>query len=322
MEKGITEKTQLKEKREEAEVKVKEKSFFKEIKDNAFLYGMTVPGVILVLVFSYIPMAGLIMAFQRYNLRDGFASPFCGFQNFKFLLNQSIFSSMMIALRNTLVLNILFLISTTVASVVLAIAFCEIKRKSYGKVVQSISLLPYFLSWTVISLMLDSFINPSTGVLGSEYINFYSNSSVWPVLLILIRIWQGAGYAAIVYLATIKGIDPGIMEAAEIDGATRWQKIKYITLPILRPTIILMTLFSIGKIFNGDFGMIYALVGDNSALYETTDVIDTFVYRMMRQMQDYGLTTAISLLQSVCGLIFVVGANKLAKKFEPDSAIF
>lgn len=300
----------------------KKRGFLSEIRRNGFLYAMTVPGIILIFIFSYIPMAGLIMAFQSYKLRDGFSSPLCGLKNFEFIFNPSIFSGIVTALGNTLFLNLLFLGATMVVSVALAVAFTEIGSRKYSKLVQSMSLLPYFLSWTVISLMLDLFINPSTGLIGREVINFYKDAWVWQPLLIFMKVWQSAGYNAIVYMATITSIDLGIMEAAEIDGATRWQKIWKITLPILRPTIVLMLLFSVGRIFNGDFGMIYALVGDNSALYPTTDVVDTFVYRMMRQMQDYGVTTAIGLLQSVCGLIFVVGANKIAKKFEPDSAIF
>ncbi|MFV0344522.1 MAG: ABC transporter permease [Anaerocolumna sp.] len=293
-----------------------------EFKKNAFLYGMTIPGIILALLFSYIPMGGLIIAFQKYSLRTGLKSPFVGLDNFKLLLDKSIFSGISIALRNTIMLNLLFIISTTVMSIILAVAFSEMKAKKYASITQSLSILPYFLSWSVIALILDMFINPSTGMLRGVDIEFYTNASIWRPMLILLRIWQGAGYSAIVYLATITGIDTQIIEAAEIDGANKWRRILHITLPILKPTIILLTLFSVGRIFYGDFGMIYALIGDKSALYPTTDTIDTYVYRMMRQMQRYDITAAIGLLQSVAGLIFVVGANKLAKRFEPDSAIF
>ena len=141
-------------------------------------------------------------------------------------------------------------------------------------------------------------------------------------MLVFLKVWQGAGYGSIVYLATITGIDPQIMEAAEIDGATRWNRLRYMTLPILRPTIVLMTLFSVGKIFYGDFGMIYAIIGDNGMLYSTTDVIDTYVYRAMRTLGQYGLSTAISMMQSVLGFGLVMVANGVARKLEPDSAIF
>lgn len=293
-----------------------------EFRKNLFLYAMTLPGIILVFVFSYIPMGGLIMAFQKYSLKTGFKSPFVGLANFKFLLNKSTFTGIATALTNTLLLNVLFIITTTFISVVLAVAFSEIRAKKYARVVQSLSILPYFLSWSVIALILDIFINPSTGMWKNGSMDFYNNPDIWRPLLVMMRIWQGAGYSAIVYLATITGIDTQIIEAAEIDGATKWQRILNITLPILRPTIILITLFNIGRIFYGDFGMIYALIGDKAALYPTTDTIDTYVYRMMRQMQRYDYTTAIGLLQSAAGFIFVVGANKLAKKIEPDSALF
>lgn len=293
-----------------------------ELRRNMFLYAMTVPGLILILLFNYIPMGGLIMAFQKYSLKTGLKSPFVGLNNFKFLLNKTLLSGIVTALKNTLLLNLLFIMVSTIMAVVLAIAFSEIKARRYGKVVQSISILPYFLSWTVIALVLDMFINPSTGMWGRSSLNFYTEAGVWRPMLVFMKVWQSAGYTAIIYLATITGIDQEMLEAAEMDGANLWKKIRYITFPILKPTIILMILFSVGRIFNGDFGMIYALVGDKAALYPTTDVIDTYVYRMMRQMQRYDLTTAIGLMQSIAGFVFVVGANTFAKKIEPDSAIF
>ncbi len=270
-------------------------AFCRKSEKNAFLYAMTVPGILFFLIFSYLPMAGLIIAFQNFNVKEGFMSPFCGLDNFKFFFNRSIFPGLSKAAVNTLWLNSLFIIATTAASVILALAFSEVRNKKYSRITQTCSLLPYFISWTIVSLFLNNvMLNSSNGVLsgflrgiGLE-VNFYSQAGVWPPLLIGMKVWQGAGYGSIVYLATITGIDPQIMEAAEIDGATRWDRIRYITLPILRPTIVLMTLFSVGKIFYGDFGMIYALVGDNSMLYPTTDVVDTYVYRAMRNLGQYG----------------------------------
>lgn len=303
--------------------------FLREIKKNAFLYGMTVPGILFFLVFSYLPMAGLVIAFQNFNVKQGFMSPFCGLDNFRFFFNRSIFQGLTKATLNTLWLNLLFIAATTFTSVVLALAFGEVHSKKYSKVTQTISLLPYFISWAIVSLFLNSvLLNPTNGLLtgalgrmGLE-INFYADAEVWPPLLIFLKVWQGAGYGSIVYLATIAGIDPQIIEAAEIDGATRWDKIRYMTLPILRPTIVLMTLFSVGKIFYGDFGMIYALIGDNGMLYPTTDVIDTYVYRAMRTLGQYGLSTAIGMMQSVLGFTLVMIANGVARRIEPDSAIF
>ncbi len=308
----------------------KKNGFLQEIKKHGFLYGMTVPGILQIFIFSYIPMLGLVIAFQNFNVKDGiFGSEFCGLDNFKFFFNDSIWPGLSKAAINTLWLNVIFIIASTFVSVVLAVVFSEITSKKYKKITQTLSLLPYFISWTIVSLFLNSaVISTDNGILTNLlesmgiHLNFYQEAWVWPIIMVVLKVWQASGYGAIVYLATITGIDPGIMEAAEIDGATKWQKIKYMTLPILRPTIILMTLFNIGRIFYGDFGMFYALIGDNSMLYPTVDVIDTYTYRAMRTLNEYGLSTAIGMVQSVLGFIMVVGANKLARKYEPDSAIF
>lgn len=308
----------------------KKNGFFQEIKKHGFLYGMTVPGILQIFIFSYIPMLGLVIAFQNFNVKDGiFGSSFCGLNNFRFFFNGSIWPGLSKAAVNTLWLNVIFIIASTFVSVVLAVVFSEITAKKYKKITQTLSLLPYFISWTIVSLFLNNaVISTDNGIptnllegMGIQ-INFYQEAWVWPIIMVVLKVWQASGYGAIVYLATITGIDPGIMEAAEIDGATKWQKIRYMTLPILRPTVILMTLFNIGRIFYGDFGMFYALIGDNSMLYSTVDVIDTYTYRAMRTLNEYGLSTAIGMVQSVLGFIMVVTANKLARKYEPDSAIF
>ena len=308
----------------------KKNGFFQEIKKHGFLYGMTVPGILQIFIFSYIPMLGLVIAFQNFNVKDGiFGSSFCGLNNFRFFFNGSIWPGLSKAAVNTLWLNVIFIIASTFVSVVLAVVFSEITAKKYKKITQTLSLLPYFISWTIVSLFLNNaVISTDNGILTNLLegmgiqINFYQEAWVWPIIMVVLKVWQASGYGAIVYLATITGIDPGIMEAAEIDGATKWQKIRYMTLPILRPTVILMTLFNIGRIFYGDFGMFYALIGDNYMLYSTVDVIDTYTYRAMRTLNEYGLSTAIGMVQSVLGFIMVVTANKLARKYEPDSAIF
>lgn len=316
-------------KRTGVEIRQRKGGFIQEIKRNGFLYAMTLPGLLFFLVFSYLPMLGLVIAFQNFNVKQGFMSPFCGLDNFKFFFNRSIFPGLSKATINTLWLNVLFIAATTCASVILAVAFSEVRNKKYSRITQTCSLLPYFISWAIVSLFLNNaMLSSNNGMLtgflkniGLE-VNFYSQAEVWPPLLIFLKVWQGAGYGSIVYLATITGIDTQIIEAAEIDGATRWDRIRYMTLPILRPTIVLMTLFSVGKIFYGDFGMIYALVGDNAMLYPTTDVVDTYVYRAMRNLGQYGLSTAIGMIQSVLGFILVIAANGIARKLEPDSAIF
>lgn len=303
--------------------------FLFEIKTRWMLYLMTVPGILFFIIFSYVPMAGLVMAFQNFNLVKGiFGSEFGGLNNFKFLLADGTRQTLMRVIFNTLYLNVLFIFFSTVISIALAVIFNEVKNRKLKKVTQTLSILPYFVSWAVIALFLEGFLKADGGMLSTFLaqhgvnISFYSDSGPWRIILVIMKIWQGAGYGAIVYIATITGMDPGIYEAASIDGANRLQQIWYLTLPMLKPTIVLMTLFSVGRIFYGDFGMIYGLVQDNSMLFATTDVIDTYVYRMLRQLNNYGMSTAVGLVQSVFGFIFVYFANKLASRFEPESAIF
>lgn len=307
----------------------KSHGFLSEMKKNGLLYLMTVPGILFFLIFSYIPMGGLVMAFQNFNIVKGiFGSEFGGLNNFKFMFADGTRQDVLHVIGNTLYLNVLFIVTSTVVSIALAVIFNEIRNKKVKKVTQTLSILPYFVSWAVIALFLEGFLKADGGMLSTflaEHgmgVSFYSDPGPWTAILVIMKIWQGAGYGAIVYIATITGMDPGIYEAAEIDGASRWQQIIHLTLPMLRPTIILMTLFSVGRIFYGDFGMIYGLVQDNSLLFSATDVIDTYVYRMLRQLNNYGMSTAVGLIQSVFGFVFVYYANKLARRFEPDSAIF
>jgi len=300
--------------------------FFTEIRKNSSLYLLTIPGILFFLIFCYVPMGGLVIAFQDFNVVRGiFASKFAGLANFRFLFVSDTIIKVML---NTLYLNVLFIIATTTAAVMLAVMFSEVKNRKIKRVTQTISILPYFISWAVIALFLRSFLQSDGGIIpmflrnrGVD-INFYSTPGYWPGILVMLRIWQGAGYMAVVYIAAITGMDAEIFEAARIDGASRMQIIFRITLPFLRPVIILMTLFSVGRIFYGDFGMIYGIIQDNAMLFSTTDVIDTYVYRMLRSMSDYGMATAVGMLQSVFGLIFVYAANRIARRLEPASAIF
>ena len=297
-----------------------------ELWKNKMLYLMTLPAVVWVFIFCYIPMYGILIAFKDFNYKKGiWGSDWVGLKNFRFLFNYKGVGQIFF---NTIFLNILFIITGTIFSVGLALVFVEIKNKVYNKVVQTIAIFPHFVSWTVAAMFLSGIIGGSGTMTqwiierGGADPNFYGNATWWPLILALLKIWQGAGYGTIVYVAAITGFDQGMYEAARIDGATRLQMITRITLPLLKPTIIMLTIMSVGKIFAGDFGMIYALVGDNSQLYATTDVIDTFVYRALRQLNNMGMSTATSLFQSIVGLILVFTTNAIAKKVEPDSAIF
>lgn len=297
-----------------------------ELWKNKMLYLMALPATLWVVVFCYYPMYGVLIAFKDYSYKKGiWGSSWAGLKNFEFLFH---YKGVGRIFFNTIFLNFLFIASSTILSIILALVFVEIKNKIYNKVVQTIAIFPHFVSWTVVAMFMSGIIGGS-GILtqwiverGGEDPMFYSSPGWWPLILVLLKLWQGAGYGTIVYVAAITGFDQEMYEAARVDGATRLQQITRITLPLLKTTAIMLTIMSVGKIFNGDFGMIYALVGDNASLYPTTDVIDTFVYRALRQLNNLGMSTATSLFQSIVGLVLVFATNTLTKKIEPDAAIF
>lgn len=274
----------------------------------------------------------MLIAFQRYDYRNNtifdiiFKAKWVGFDNFKF------FFSSQNAFRvtwNTIYLNILFIATGTIMAVLLALFLNELKCKWFVKITQSIMLFPSYISWIMVSYILLSLFSTQYGLVnslmkavGMEPVNWYTDSSVWPGILVIMKIWKGAGMSAIIFLASITGIDSSLYEAAAIDGAGRLQMMKRITLPLIMPTIVIMTLLSLGKIMYGDFGMIYALVGDNGTLYKTTDIIDTYIFRSMRQIGDMSQSTAIGLFQSGIGFAMVYGSNWLARKFYPDGALY
>lgn len=304
-------------------------SFFSEILKNKYLYLLMLPGILFFLIFNYLPMAGLTIAFLDYNPLAGLyglKSEFVGLANFDFFFTSN---DWLVVTFNTLFLNSLFIVTGIFVQILMAVGLNEIGGKYYKKITQSFMFLPNFLSWTVVSVFAtalfatdEGVINHLAGLLGLPAVNFYQDASVWPTLLVLLRLWKSAGFGTVIYLSTITGIDQEIYEAARIDGASRFQSILYITLPMLRTTTIMLFILSVGNIFYGDFGMIYALVGDNPLLRPTTDVIDTFVYRALRYNNDIGMSSAIGLFQSVLGFIMVVSANAITRKIDKNSALF
>lgn len=311
----------------QAERKAGRGSKLRQIANNPFLYVMAVPGLLFFLIFSYLPIYGITIAFKDYNFSKGITgSEWVGFKNFDYFFTSDDF---WIVLRNTLGLNLLFIIFTTITAVLIALMFNEIRNKYFKRISQSLIFLPYFMSWIVVGMIVQSLfggeepmINTWLQGLGMEPVNWMFEAKLWPAILTVIRVWQGAGYLSIIFLAAITGIPEDMYEAARIDGASKLQIMLRITLPLLVPTIMIMTLLSVGKIFNGDFAMIYAIIGDNSLLYPTTDVIDTFVFRSMRQLHDFGMSSAVGLFQSVMGLLFVLAANWVTRRVSKESALF
>ncbi|SMF92042.1 putative aldouronate transport system permease protein [Paenibacillus uliginis N3/975] len=307
--------------------KGKNNGFIHEVVKNRYLYLLALPGMLFLLIFAYTPMLGHLLAFQNYRLSDGlFGSEWVGFKNFEFFFMGK---DWLRVTWNTVFLNGLFLVFGIGTAVVLAVLLNEVTNKWFKKTAQSFVFLPYFISWLVVSMMVQTMFSSSEGMLnqalvalGYEGVDWYLTPSVWPFILTFVYVWKIAGYNSIIFLASITSISSEYYECAKIEGASRLQQIIYITLPLLRPIIIVLTLLGIGRIFYGDFGMIYALIGDVGVLFPTTDVIDTYAYRALRQMGNFSMSSAIILYQSFMGLITVILFNWLARKVDSDSRLF
>lgn len=300
----------------------------KHFKKYKALWLLAVPGIILTLMFAYIPMNGLVIVFKQYNFKDGiFDSPWVGFDNFKFFFVN--FEKAWRATKNTMILNVLYTVCGTTFAVALAIMFNEIRNKKVLKVTQSLSILPYFISWVVAGGILRALLSYNGGsinllleAIGFERIDFYNDPKYWRIILTIANIWKGAGYSAIIYFATITGFDTAFYESAEVDGATMWQKIRYITIPLLKPTIIILFLLSVGKMLSGDLTMMMSLTNLSPMLLETTDIIDSFVYRSVVGMGDFTMGSAIGLYQSLFGFVLVLFSNWLAGRFDKEYKLF
>ncbi|MCR5735487.1 MAG: ABC transporter permease subunit [Lachnospiraceae bacterium] len=300
----------------------------KELRKNWQLYMMTVPALIFLILFCYIPYGGLWMAFTDYNYLDGiFGSRFVGLENIRFFFSSGTGLGLK-SVRNTLIINFWGLIIGTVVPITIAICFNDVNQKTYKKVAQSVMFFPYFLSWVVVGAIIYAFFSTSTGIVnqwlagaGHDTVRWYSEPKYWKPIIITADVWKWCGYNSIIYMAAIAGFDPTLYEAAKVDGANRFRQIMHITLPLLKPTVVILTLMAIGRIFFGDFGMIYGIVGNNALLYEEVAVIDTYVYSAMRTL-GFSYTTAIGLMQSVMGLILITISNHFAKKINDGEGLF
>lgn len=299
----------------------------KKQKFNWSLLSMAVPGLLFLAAFKYLPLIlGWFMPFKKISYSKGvFDSPWCGLDNFKFyFMSQDAFRTT----RNTVLLNLLFIAVTISLAVLLALLMFQLTRTSI-KVYQTAIFIPYFVSWVVASYILYAFISPDQGVVsnllemfGKEQVNLYTKPNAWPVILLLCYIWKNIGYHTLLFYASLISIDSTLLEAAAIDGASKWERMVHVAIPHITPIVIMMTLLSIGKIFYSDFGMFYFLTKDTGALYATTDVIDTYIYRALRVTGDLGLSAAVCLYQSFVGFILVLISNLIVKKANPDYAMF
>lgn len=301
-------------------------------RNGAFLL-MVLPGAAWFFIFAYLPMPGAILAFKQYRLDQGsffsglINSEWVGLRNFEFLFRAH---DAYIITRNTVLYNIAFIILGLILSVTMAIILFHLTQKKLAKLYQTGMFMPFFLSWIIVSYFVFSFLSVDKGVLNQiltlfgveEPIFWYSETKYWPFILIIMQLWKSIGYSSVVYLAAIAGIDKSYYEAAMIDGANKWQQIVKITLPLIKPMMIILTILAIGGIFRADFGLFYQVPRESGTLFEVTNVIDTYVYRSMKVLGDFGLAAAAGFYQSVVGFILVLLANWTVKKVNEDQALF
>lgn len=304
-------------------VKKKQKKY-----KNLPLVLIALPGIFYLLINNYAPMFGVFLAFKDYSLVKGiFGSDWNGIENFKFLFRTK---DAWIMTRNTLLYNLAFIIVGTFVSIAIAVMLCELGKRARAKGFQALLLLPNLLSWVVIGFIGYAFLNADSGfinqtvlkVLGISPVSWYATTGPWPIILIAVYLWKNMGYQSIVYMASISGIDKSIHEAAAIDGASKMRQIFYITLPMLKPTIITLVLMSIGRIFYSDFGLFYQVPQNSGALFSVTQTIDTYVYRGLMQLNDVGMSAAAGLYQSIIGFLLVIIANAVVRKVDADNALF
>jgi len=301
--------------------------FIYEMKKNATLYLMCVPALIFMLLFNFVPLPGIWMAFTKYDLLDGiFGSKFVGLKNFEYFFFGTGMGPKVI--WNTLYINFWGLILGLIFPITIAILFNEIQSKRFKQFTQSMMFFPYFVSWVVVGALIYGLFATDVGVVnqvlqtfGLEPIRWYAEPKYWKTILIIANVWKWCGYNSITYMAAMSGFDTTLYEAAKVDGANKFQQIWYLTLPMLKPTAVVLTLMSVGRIFFGDFGMIYGIIHDNPVLGNEVAVIDTYVYSSMRSL-GYSYSTAIGLFQSVMGLVLVTLCNKLAKKINDGEGLF
>lgn len=305
----------------------KKDGFVKVFKKNLPLTLMALPALIVMFLFRYLPMVGLLLSFKRFSVRKGiFGSEWVGLKNFEFLFTTS---DAWVITRNTLLYNALFILLDLILAVAMAIGLSELLNKRRAKFYQTIFMAPYFLSWVVVSFMAFSLFSVDDGLFnhllarfGFESVNWYSEPGKWPVVLTLFQLWKTLGYSTVMYISSLTSISNDYYEAALIDGATKWQQIKNITLPCLKPMMIVLTILAIGRIFYADFGLFFQLPRDSGPLYNVTQVIDTYVYRALKETGNVGMAAAASLYQSIVGFVLVVVANLVVRRIEPDSALF
>lgn len=307
---------------------------FSKAKKTLMLLSMVAPGALWLLLLRYLPMGGIILAFKNYKiypkdptfLNNLIHSKWVGLDNFKFLFTTG---DSWVMIRNTLAYNIVFIILGVIIPVAFAVMMSELSKKFVAKTYQTLMFFPYFLSWVVVSYFLNAFIDAQYGLIpmaqraaGKTAVSWYTTPGPWPYIIVFANLWKNVGYSTVLYLAAITGIDQTQYEAAAIDGASKWQQILHVTLPNLRTMIAILFILNVGKIFNADFGLFWNVPMQNGALFSVTQVIDTYIYRVLMNTGNIGQSTAAGLLQNIVGFICIIGANAVVKKIDSDSTLF
>ena len=298
----------------------------KAIRESLSMGALALPGVLLLLIFNYLPMFGIVIAFKRYvPLKGIWGSDWCGFDNFKFFFTSQ---DAVRTIRNTMCYNLAWMAIGTVASVGLALMFYHLRNRRALKFYNTVMIFPKFLSTVILAFLAEIFLHPRFGLLntvlsklGAKTPDWYAVSSVWPFVLTIVQLWATVGMASVIYYAALMSMDEGLLEAATLDGANRWQKIWHVMIPHLTPVIIIQNILNIGNVFNGDFGLFYQVPKNSGILYPTTDIINTYTFRAL-QSGDMSKSAAVGLAQSVAGLIMVLLANAVVRKLSPDDAMF
>lgn len=292
------------------------------------LFLMALPTVIMLILFNYVPMTGLVVAFKDFNYADGiFFSPWNGIENFRYLF--MVGDTAWRLTRNTVGYYLLFTLFGTVGSVFIAIGINEMIFKRTAKYFQTSMILPTFISYIAITFVVKAFLQTDIGIvnrllesLGMKSIRFYQKSEYWPYILTIVKLWKSTGYNSVLYLSALAGFDQQLYEAADIDGATSSQKLWHLTIPMLMPTVIVMTLLGLGNIMHSETGLFYQVTMNSTLLYPTTQVLDSFVMNALMKNTDYGLTSAATFYQSVVGFVMVMVTNWVVRKASPEDALF
>lgn len=295
---------------------------------NFGLLSMVIPGTLALILFSYLPMLGIFIAFKNINYTKGmFGSPWIGFKNFEFFLKTP---DAWIITRNSVLYNVAFIVLGTIAAVAVAVALDGLRAKRVSRLYQGVMFLPYFFSWIVISTLVFSFLSTDLGffnkqlfpALGIQPVNWYIERIYWPFIIVFVNLWKYTGYCSVIYLAAIAGIDQNCFEAAALDGASRWQVIMRIMIPLISYVIIIQVLLSIGRLFYSDFGLFYQVPQNMGPLFKATNVIDTYVYRTLVNMGDIGMSAAAGLYQSAVGFVLVLVSNLIVRRIDPEKSLF